>query len=194
MHCIQKKTFDLILSANCHFLSQVKTNCRRLWEQIALHTALSCPISTCEYYDDAHAHKINRRIELYRNEASLPKGWNGIERLVKVRRWGMRRNKPFDQTAYYVLSKPLYSALTVARAIQGHWGVENKVHWVKDVILGEDDMTLKDANCVAILAYINNAALNILRMQGYKPTKDTFAKFANKVKELNKLFKMKKKK
>jgi predicted transposase YbfD/YdcC len=180
----------LILSVHCHFLSQVKTNCRSLWEQIALHTALSYPISTCEYYEDAHGHQINRRIELYRNEATLPKGWNGIERLIKVRRWGMRNKKPFDQTAYYVLSKPLNSALIVSRAIQGHWGVENKLHWVKDVNIGEDDMTLKDANCVAILAYINNAALNILRMRGYKPIKDTFAKFANKVNELNNLFKM----
>lgn len=184
----------MILSVHCHFLSQVKTNCRRLWEQIALHTALSCPISTCEYYEDAHGHQINRRIELYHNEATLPKGWNGIERLIKVRRWGMRNKKPFDETAYYVLSKPLNSALIVGRAIQGHWGVENKLHWVKDVMIGEDDMTLKDSNCVAILAYINNAALNILRMQGYKPIKDTFAKFANKVNELNKLFKMDNKK
>jgi len=54
--------------------------------------------------------------------------------------------------------------------------------------MGEDDMTLKDKNTVAVLVYPNNAAINILRNAGYKPVKDTFAKFANKVNELYKLF------
>lgn len=180
----------MILLAGCHFLAQVKRNCRKLWETIALYTALCQPISTCEYYEDKHGYQVHRRVELYVNNAELPKGWNGITRLVKVRRWGTRDNKPFEERAFYVLSKPIGSALVVARAIQGHWAIENQLHWVKDVNLGEDDMTLRDKNMASILVYLNNAALNILRMAGYKPTKDTFAKFANKVNELNNLFQM----
>lgn len=172
----------------CHFLAQVKRNCRKLWETIALYTALCQPISTCEYYEDKHGHQIHRRVELYLNNADLPKGWNGIERLVKVRRWGYRNHVPFEELSFYVLSKPLNSACIVAKAVQGHWSVENKLHWTKDVLLGEDDMTLRDKNTVAILACLNNASLNILRAAGYKPVKDTFAKFANKVNELIKLF------
>lgn len=79
-----KKTFDLMLSLKCHFLAQVKRNCLRLWETIALYTALAQPIYTCEYYEEGHG----RQVELYENHAQLPKGWNGIQRLVKVRRWG----------------------------------------------------------------------------------------------------------
>lgn len=178
----------MILLVGCHFLAQVKRNCRKLWETIALYTALCQPISTCEYYQDKHGHQIHRRVELYVNEAQLPKGWNGIERLVKVRRWGNRNKIPFEEVSFYVLSKPLNSAYVVAKAVQNHWGVENKLHWIKDVNLGEDDMTLRDKNTVAVLAYLNNTALNILRAAGYKPVKDTFAKFANKVNELIKLF------
>lgn len=153
-----------------------------------MYTALCQPVSTCEYYEDKHGYQVHRRVELYVNKTELPKGWNGITRLVKVRRWGIRDNKPFEELAFYVLSKPIDSALTVARAIQGHWTIENQLHWVKDVNLGEDDMTIRDKNMASILVYLNNAALNILRLAGYKPTKDTFAKFANKVKELNNLF------
>lgn len=174
----------------CHFLAQVKRNCRKLWETIALYTALCQPISTCEYYDDRHGHQIHRRVALYVNQAELPKGWNGISRLVKVRRWGTRNNVPFDEQAFYVLSKPIDSALLVARAIQGHWGIENQLHWTKDVNMGEDEMTLRDKNMVSVLAYLNNTALNLLRMAGHKPIKDTFAKFANKVNELHKLFRI----
>lgn len=153
-----------------------------------MHTALCQPISTCEYYEDGHGHQIHRRVELYVNEAELPKGWNGIQRLVKVRRWGKRNHIPFEELSFYVLSKPINAASTVAKAIQGHWGIENSLHWTKDVIMGEDNMTPKDKNTVAVLVYLNSAALNILRRSGHKPIKDTFAKFANKVNELYKLF------
>ena len=168
----------------CHFLAQVKRNCRKLWEVVALYTAICQPISTCEYYEEKHGHQIHRRVELYLNEAPLPQGWNGIQRLVKVRRWGTRNCKPFDERSYYVLSKPLNSASMVAKAIQGHWGIENRLHWTKDVIMGEDDMTPRDKNTVSVVVCLNNTALNILRLAGYKPVKDTFAKFANKVNEL----------
>lgn len=189
MLCTPKKTFDLILSLQCHFLAQLKRNCRKLWETVALYTALCQPISTCEYYEEEHGRQVYRRVELYDNQTQIPKGWNGITRFVKVRRWGTRKNKPFHEVSFYVLSKPINSALSVARAIQGHWGIENELHWVKDVNLGEDDMTPNNKKTVALLVYLNNIAINTLKASGFKPIKNTFAKFANKVNELIKLFK-----
>lgn len=178
----------MILLLGCHFLAQVKRNCRKLWEEIALHTALAQPISVCEYYQEAHGHRIYRRVELFDNQAMLPNGWNGIHRLVKVRRWGTRNHVPFEERTFYVLSKPINSAALVAKAIQEHWGIENRLHWIKDMNMGEDDMTLRTTNTVAVLVCLNSAALNILQLAGHKPIKDTFAKIANKINELHKLF------
>lgn len=176
------------MSIGCHFLAQIKGNCRTLWARIALFTALTQPFSTCEYYEDKHGYEVHRRVELYVNKAELPKGWNGIERLVKVRRWGIRENKPFHEVSFYALSKPINSAAIVAKAVQGHWSVENNLHWMKDVNMGEDDMSIKNPKTAAILAYFNNVAVNVLNKAGRKPTKDTFAKISNKVNELIKLF------
>lgn len=189
MLCIPKKTLDLILRLDCHFLGQVKANCPALYAQVALFTALTQPITSCEYYEDKHGYQVNRQVELYVNKADLPKGWNGIQRLVKVRRYGIRDQKEFHEVSFYILSKPLNSAAMVAKAIQGHWSIENKLHWIKDVNLGEDDMTLSQPKAAIILAYLNNTAINVLRKAGRKPTKDTFAQISNKVKELVKLFK-----
>ena len=167
---------------------QVKGNCRRLWTQIALFTALTNPISTCEYYEDKHGYQVNRRIELYENKIDLAEGWKDIQRFAKVRRWGTRDGKNFHELSFYALSKPFHCAATVARAIQNHWSVENNLHWIKDVNLGEDDMYFTQPKSAAILAYLNNVAINILWKAGKKPTKDTFAKISNKVKELIMLF------
>jgi predicted transposase YbfD/YdcC len=145
-------------------------------------------MSTCEYYENKHGYQVNRRIELYENKIDLPKGWNGIQRFAKVRRWGTRDGKTFDETSFYVLSKPIHSAAIVAQGIQGHWSVENNLHWMKDVNLGEDNMSFKKPREAAILAYFNNIAINILANKGLKPTKNTFAKISNKVNELVMLF------
>ncbi len=130
----------------------------------------------------------HRRVELYTNQMELPKGWHGIERIVRVKRWGQRKGKPFEQTAYYILSKPINSARSVGKGIRGHWGIENRLHWTKDVLIGEDRMAITDPNAATVIAFLNTTALNLLQLAGFKPIKDSFAKFANKVNELYNLF------
>lgn len=156
--------------------------------QIQLFTALTQAFSTCEYYENNHGHEVTRLVELYRNEIELPEGWKGIEQFVKVRRWGYRNGKRFECVSYHASSKEFNSAYQAARAVQGHWSVENNLHWMKDVNMGEDDMSLRTPKKAAMLACFNNIAINILRRNGYKPTKAVFSKISNKVNELYKLF------
>ena len=141
-----------------------------------------------EYYEESHGNQIYRNVSLYENKAHLPKGWNGIQRIIKVRRWGYRKKKAFDETSYYILSKPINHASIVERAIRGHWSVENNLHWIKDVHLKEDNMTPKDKQQITALVYLNNAAISLITANGLKPNADTFAKMTNKISELIKLF------
>lgn len=180
----------LILRNLCDFLIQVKRNCPKLYAAIHLYVASVQPISRYETHEKGHGRIEGRCTELFVNTkaAKLPKSWKGIQRLIKIRHWGIREGKPFDHTAIYILSKPLNCAQSVANGIRGHWGIENGLHWTKDVLLGEDDMKIKQANMATMISYFNTIALNLLRLHGYKPIKDTFAIFTNKVKELNSLF------
>ena len=185
---MHKKKLDLILSLGCDFLIQVKANCHTLYARIALFTAFHLPMSTCETYEEGHGRCEFRRVELFENKAELPQVWHGITRLVKVRRWGLREGKPYQQLSFYILSKPLNSVQVVARGIRGHWGIENKLHWVKDAILKEDKMTITHPTQATIAALLNTTAMNMLRLAGLLPNKDTLAGFANKVKKMYNLF------
>jgi predicted transposase YbfD/YdcC len=127
-------------------------------------------------------------VEVYDGWEAPPMGWNGIKRIVKVRRWGKREGRQFDEIAYYVLSKPIDCAEMVAKAIQSHWSIENRLHWSKDVNIREDYTTIRKHGQASILVQLNNIAFNTLTLNGYKTIKNTFAKFANKVKELGCLF------
>jgi predicted transposase YbfD/YdcC len=140
----QKKTFNLIISLGCHFLSQVKKNCPKLWYEAALHASTTAPVSVHEYHDLGHGRQVQRRVEVYDGWEAPPMGWNGIKRIVKVRRWGKREGRQFDEIAYYVLSKPIDCAEMVAKAIQSHWSIENRLHWSKDVNIREDYTTIRN--------------------------------------------------
>ncbi len=59
----------------------------------------------------------------------------------------------------YYLSSALLSAKQFAHAARAHWGVENRLHWVLDVVFHDDLMRLRTENGPANMATIKHAAL-----------------------------------
>ncbi|NJN15411.1 MAG: ISAs1 family transposase [Oscillochloris sp.] len=55
------------------------------------------------------------------------------------------------------------SAQTFGKAVRGHWGVENSVHWVLDVVWREDDSRMLVGKGPENLAVLRRIALNIVR-------------------------------
>jgi predicted transposase YbfD/YdcC len=89
-----------------------------------------------------------------------------LARLVKVERLGTRAGKPYEQIAYYISSLSL-NAAQFAQGIRGHWGIENRLHWIKDVVFEEDTSKIRLGNAPANLSMIRNLAIAILRYNGY---------------------------
>jgi len=52
------------------------------------------------------------------------------------------------------------------------WGVENKVHWRRDVIGGEDQCRLRDANSACALALLRTALLALVVASGRRSLKE----------------------
>ena len=50
-----------------------------------------------------------------------------------------------------------------AKAVRGHWEVENKVHWVLDVTYGEDASRIRKGYGAENLAVLRRMTLNMLR-------------------------------
>lgn len=67
----------------------------------------------------------------------------------------------------YLASLPLDVA-TFARAVRGHWGVENKLQWVLDVQMGEENSRARAGYAAEDLATLRRLALNLLRRQKTK--------------------------
>ena len=68
---------------------------------------------------------------------------------------------------YYLSSLPPH-APELARAIRGHWSIENSLHWVLDVALREDDCRVRTGHAATHLATLRHRALNLLRQDTSK--------------------------
>ena len=78
----------------------------------------------------------NREIKIFRKvKGGVFDNWVGLKELIVVHRWGIRGKKTYDEISYYISSRKNTCAKSYAKGIRGHWGIENNLHWVKDVML-----------------------------------------------------------
>jgi predicted transposase YbfD/YdcC len=62
----------------------------------------------------------------------------------------------------------LETASALGERIRGYWGVENKVHYVRDVTQGEDASRIRTPPLVQSWAIARNLALNLYRDMGFE--------------------------
>ena len=63
---------------------------------------------------------------------------------------------------FYLSSAPL-DANTFARAVRAHWGVENRLHWVMDVVFHDDLARLRTGHGPENMAIVKHMAMNLVR-------------------------------
>ena len=71
---------------------------------------------------------------------------------------------------YYISSREL-TAEQLAAAVRGHWGIENRLHWVLDVSFSEDASTVRRDNAPQNLSLLKKIVLNLLRLDTSDTTK-----------------------
>jgi predicted transposase YbfD/YdcC len=74
--------------------------------------------------------------------------------------------KKFLKTNHYI-SSLISKAITLAKGIRQHWGIKNRLNWVKDVIFGEDMAAFGNYNAATSWSIIRNIAINLARKGGY---------------------------
>ena len=50
---------------------------------------------------------------------------------------------------------------------RGHWGIENRLHWVRDVDFDEDHSRVRCGSAPQVMAAIRNLAIGLMRLAGY---------------------------
>ena len=103
--------------------------------------------------------------------------WEGLRSVGMVESIREIHGKVQTERRYYLSSLPL-GIEDFSRAVRCHWGIENKLHWVLDVQLREDESRARTGNAPENLATLRRLALNLLK-------KDQTKKRGIKGKQLN---------
>jgi len=114
----------------------------------------------------------------------LPAGWHGVQRIVYLRRSGRRPSKNYCEDHYYICSYPFNKAQPLQQGIRGHWGIENRLHYVKDTHFNEDKNRIRYRPAAIMVSVFQDIAINLYRLNGYTSMKTATITYANKIKEL----------
>jgi predicted transposase YbfD/YdcC len=93
--------------------------------------------------------------------------WVDLRALVRVIRTKWEGGQETVEVAYYISSRR-GSAAELGAATRGHWGIENGLHWVLDVIFREDDCRLKDRIAAENLGLLRRVIASLLRQDRSK--------------------------
>jgi predicted transposase YbfD/YdcC len=93
--------------------------------------------------------------------------WEGLKSVGMVESIRELKGKTTIERRYFLSSLPL-GVETFARAVRGHWGVENKLHWVLDVCFREDQSRARTGHAAENLATLRRLALNLLKREKTK--------------------------
>lgn len=130
---------------------------------------------TREYRQQRTIDKGHGRLETRWLEASPSLNaylsWPGVGQVLRrtCRRVQFATGESSEEVSYAVtsLSWETTTAATLERLWRGHWTIENRVHYVRDVTFGEDRHQAWRGHTPQALAAIRNALINLVREQGW---------------------------
>lgn len=85
-----------------------------------------------------------------------------VAAIVRVERKVQLKDRCRYETRYYITSAKT-SAEAMARAVRGHWAIENQLHWTLDVTFNEDQSRLRKGHGAKNMAVVRHFALNLVR-------------------------------
>lgn len=170
LYC-QRGLCQQIRQAAGDYLVLVKANQPELYEDLALLFRTPPPgerFATAVQHDKGHGRREVRRLWA---SAALQEylDWPGAQQVCKLEREVWQKGRHTREVRYAItsLGPAAASAADLLRLRRGHWGIENGLHYVRDVTLGEDGSSIRTGAAPQVMAALRNAVLAIVRGAGY---------------------------
>lgn len=165
----QVENARIIRERKGHYLLAVKDNQPRLRAAVeaVIDRACEADFEGARYdghasVEDGHGRHEERYVSVVLAPEGLPPGWPDVAAVVQVNR---EREVGGERTvtSHYYLSSHAGTAAEFAGWARGHWGIENGLHWVLDVVFREDRSRIRAKHAGANLALIRRVAVSLLR-------------------------------
>jgi predicted transposase YbfD/YdcC len=134
--------------------------------------------------DNSHGRQVSRTTNVYQvTNSSLKTQWQNLQTYIVVKRERIQQARLSQETACFISDLKL-DAKTFHQIIKDHWGIENKLHWVKDVIHKEDKNRIHCGSGPIVASVFSTIAINIHRKNNHDSITHGQILFRANVKEL----------
>lgn len=188
----QQPLAQQVIDQGGHYLMVIKSNQGRLHAAIQLLFDLPPWTKSSqdqEYWVHRTFDKGHGRLEWRTLEASTALGdylpWPGMKQVMRrtCKRLITKTGEIQEEVTYAIsdLSHEQASAAQLEFLWRGHWTIENRLHYVRDVSMGEDACQIHRGHIPQALAALRNAIISLLRSKGWSNIADAIRYFAASV-------------
>lgn len=187
MRCTPKKTVEQIITSGNDYVIAVKGNQPKLYRALQAAFEHHTPHSIDDQVEHTRNRITQRTVSVLEQCVGLDAAWQAVQRLVRVERTGSRGTEPTHETMFYISSMAT-DAAGFSQLVRNHWQIENRLHWVKDVVFDEDTVPLCAGHAPENFAIVRTIALNLFRHQGFASMTQALRQVAHDVRRLFSFF------
>jgi len=169
----QRKVSQEIIDGHGDYVMIVKENQKALMNDVK--TVFDGPCShllrkwSNKTTDIGHG-RIEERILTSSDELKGYSDWPGLHQVFELTRTvvSKKTGEVSKETVYGItsLSPDEASASRLNNLVRSHWHIENKVHWVRDVVYDEDRSQVRCGNTPQVMSAIRNTVIGLMRYSG----------------------------
>jgi predicted transposase YbfD/YdcC len=112
--------------------------------------------------------------------------WPGVAQVGQVESDVVKDGKTTHETRYFItsVSRAVAGAGQLLKWTRGHWSIENRSHYVRDVTMGEDASRVRKRSGPQVMAAFRNATIGLLRTMGVTNIAEALRRNASQVGQL----------
>jgi len=109
--------------------------------------------------------------------------WPGVAQVGQVESEVVKDGKITQETRYFItsVSRSVADAGQLLKWARGHWSIENRSHYVRDVTMGEDSSRIRKRSGPQVMAAMRNATIGFLRTTGVANVAEALRRNASQV-------------
>ncbi len=167
LHC-QREHVTYLAQRGAHWILTVKGNQPHLHAQLTALPWRAVPDAARDT-DRGHGRREIRSCKILTISTGID--FPHAVQAIQIRRRRRRLDQPkrfTTETVYAITDLHVHQAkpAQLASWVRGHWSIENKVHWVRDVTYDEDRSQIRTGTGPEVMAALRNAAIGALRTAG----------------------------
>ena len=112
--------------------------------------------------------------------------WPGVAQVGQVESEVVKDGKTTHEIRSFItrVSRAVADAGRLLKGVRGHWSVDNRSHYVRDVTMGEDSSRIRQRSGPQVMAAFRNATIGLLRTMGVTNIAEALRRNASQVGQL----------